>query len=268
MIDLILSREIYSPIERTYAYHAALESAVEYWPNLLDCRKVEGSYGTAVVGDRYRWRYRLKGHEIAGLLEVDEVVAGQRLVFHTSGGMQARFQWEYLSTAHTRTRMTMRLSYAIHDSLPGRLLDRIRIEHAVTEDMSAAMDRLRDVLEEGLVEKPSRKERVAPGSVLSGFSSAGTPEIEGEVVLQLHTAGGEISYCNGPDATGRCPDVVAGRPMPCRAGAITPLRGTLVDGWRIAVPPRDELCALCPLARVLDPAARGRADQRPLGDGA
>ena len=267
MIDLILSREIYSPIERTYAYHAALESAVEYWPNLLDCRKVEGSYGTAAVGDRYRWRYRLKGHTIAGVLDIDEAVAGERLVFHTSGGMQARFQWEYLSTAHTRTRVTMRLSYAIHDSLPGRLLDRIRIEHAVTEDATAAMDRLHDVLEEGLVEKPSRKERVAPGSVLRDFSSAGATGTEADVVLQLLTAEGEIAYCNGPDATGRCPEVVAGRLMPCRAGAIAPLRGTLVDGWRIAVPPRDELYTLCPLARVLDPAATVHADQRPFGDG-
>src|SRR5207253_8822660 len=57
MSNLVLSREVYCPLDQTFAYHTDLTRAPQWWPNLMEMSPVEGGGGPAAVGDRYRWSY-------------------------------------------------------------------------------------------------------------------------------------------------------------------------------------------------------------------
>jgi len=146
MSNLVLSREVYCPLDQTFAYHTDLTRAPQWWPNLMEMSPVEGGGGAAAVGDRYRWSYNMLGRTFSGEIVVTDAVPGERFAFETTGGIHATFRNEYRATARTRTRITAFINYEVPGIL-GKALDKLFVERRNAADAEHAMDQLKLHLE-------------------------------------------------------------------------------------------------------------------------
>lgn len=146
MSYLVLSREIYRPIEEVYGYHADLTRAPEWWPNISQLAPLDGAAGTAAVGSRYGFTYNMIGRHFSGVLTVTEVEPNARLRFETTGRVDARFRYEYAATAKTRTRITVFVEYEAH-GLFGKAVNQLFVERRNTADAEHALDQLKELLE-------------------------------------------------------------------------------------------------------------------------
>jgi len=145
MSHLVLSREIYSPIDVVYAYHTDVLRAPEWWPNLMDVRRLDGE-GPPVVGARYAFTYNMFGRQFPGELTVTEMVANERSVLQTTGQLRATLRNEYRATAKSRTRVTVIVEYEV-PSLLGKVVNTLFVERRNAADADHAFDQLKEVLE-------------------------------------------------------------------------------------------------------------------------
>lgn len=147
MTRLVLSREIYCPVDEVFAYHTDLERSPQHWPNVIACRRVDGGRGAALPGARYAWRYRMYGVEFSGTAVVREVVPGRRFRFESEGGLHGVVASEYVPVSAWRTRVDVEVEYDVPMGLVGRAVDRFLVEHRNAVDGERAMDRLAERLE-------------------------------------------------------------------------------------------------------------------------
>lgn len=146
MSNLVLSREVYCPVEKVWAYHTDLTRAPEYWPNLARCVRLDDGSGPPSVGTRYQWTYNMLGRQFTGTLEVREVVFLERFVFEAAGQIHALFRNEYRATAKTRTRITVIVDYEV-PGLLGKTINILFIEKRNAADAEHAMEQLKAHLE-------------------------------------------------------------------------------------------------------------------------
>jgi uncharacterized membrane protein len=146
MSSVVVSRDIYCPIDEVFAYHTDLERAGQYATNVISCRRTEGS-GAVAAGHRYAWRYRMYGIDFAGTLTIRSVVPGERLEWDTEGGLRARAVSEYVALSARRTRVRMTVDYDVPGGLVGRAVDRFLVESRNASDAERSMDRLVERLE-------------------------------------------------------------------------------------------------------------------------
>lgn len=146
MSTLVLSREVYCPIEKVWAYHTDLTRAPEYWPNLAECRRLDGGQGPAEVGTSYEWTYNMFGRRFTGGMSVTAIDPQERFVFEATGGIQAVFRHEYRATAKTRTRITVFVDYEVPNVL-GKVANALFVERRNAADADHAMDQLKEILE-------------------------------------------------------------------------------------------------------------------------
>jgi len=146
MSNLVLSREVYCPIEEVWAYHTDLTRAPEYWPNLAQARRLDAGQGPPEVGTTYEWTYNMFGRTFSGTISVTAVEPNERFAFEATGGIQATFRHEYRATAKTRTRITVFVEYEV-PSVLGKVANALFIERRNAADADHAMDQLKDILE-------------------------------------------------------------------------------------------------------------------------
>ena len=144
MSNLVLSREIYCPVDGVFAYGTDLTRFSEWWPNVSEVERL--GEGSVVEGARYRFAYNMLGRHFAGTVTVQELVANERFVFEAAGAIHARFRVTCQATARSRTRITMLIDYEIPHVL-GRALNTLFIERRNAADAEHALDQLKDVLE-------------------------------------------------------------------------------------------------------------------------
>ena len=147
MSHLVLSREIYRPIDDVYGYHTNLTRGPEWWPNLSDVRLVEGP-GTSppAPGSRFSFRYNMIGRHFNGLMTVSEAIPNERFAFDVRGPVDARFRYDYTATAKSRTRVTVFVEYEAH-GLFGKAVDKLFVEKRNAADAEHAADQLKEILE-------------------------------------------------------------------------------------------------------------------------
>jgi len=144
---LVMSREIYRPLDAVFAYHADLTRAPEWWPNLSAVTALAGhGGGPAEQGDRYAFTYNMIGRHITGVITVTEVEPARQLRFEASGAVDAQFRYEYAATARTRTRITAYVEYHAH-GLFGKAVNQLFVERRNTADAEHALDQLKEHLE-------------------------------------------------------------------------------------------------------------------------
>lgn len=147
MSHLVLSREIYRPIEDVYGYHTDLTRGPEWWPNLTDVRLADGP-GTRppAPGSKFSFRYNMIGRHFNGTMSVTEAIPNERFYFEVHGPVDARFRYEYTATAKTRTRVTVFVEYEAH-GLFGKAVDKLFVERRNAADAEHAADQLKEILE-------------------------------------------------------------------------------------------------------------------------
>lgn len=147
MSHLVLSREVYSPLDRTYDYVSDVTSSPEWWSNVVDVQRLDGSApGPLREGERFAVRYHMLGRQLNGLLTIKEVVPGSRFSYDVEGQITAHFRWDFTATAKTRTRAIVTIDYE-PPGLLGKAFDALFIERRNQADGEHAMDQLKDHLE-------------------------------------------------------------------------------------------------------------------------
>ena len=145
MSQVVLAKEIYSPVDVTFAYLQDLERAPEWWANVVEIHRLDEP-GPVAAGSRFSVRYSMLGRQLNGLLTVAEVTAGQRLRYDVEGQVRAHFRWELTATAKSRTRV---IAYVEYDppGILGRAFDVIYLERRNAADGEHAIQSLKDHLE-------------------------------------------------------------------------------------------------------------------------
>ncbi len=145
MSHLVLSREIYSPLDRVFAYVSDLTRAPEWWPNLSEVRRLGGG-GEVTVGTRYTFMYNMFGRHFPGEAVVTRLVPGERSVLEASGQIHAVIRNDFRATAKSRTRVTVIIEYEV-PSLLGKVVNTLVVERRNAADADHAFDQLKDLLE-------------------------------------------------------------------------------------------------------------------------
>jgi uncharacterized membrane protein len=147
MTRLVMSREIYCPVDEVYAFHTDLERSPQHWPNVIACTRLDGEPGAPRVGSQYAWRYRMYGVEFHGAAEVREMVPGSRFVFVAEGGLHGTVACSYTRISAQRTRVDVEVEYEVPMGVVGRAVDRFLVEGRNSADAERAMARLAERLE-------------------------------------------------------------------------------------------------------------------------
>jgi uncharacterized protein YndB with AHSA1/START domain len=146
MSNLVLSREVYCPIDEVWAYHTDLTRAPEWWPNVSECLRIDGEHTPPRTGTGYIWRYNMLGRTFKGAITVREVEPPTRFTFAVEGQINATFRHEYRATAKTRTRITLLVDYEV-PSLLGKAVNVLFVERRNAADAEHAFDQLKEHLE-------------------------------------------------------------------------------------------------------------------------
>jgi uncharacterized membrane protein len=145
MSHLVLSREIFCPLENVFAYVSDLTRAPEWWPNLSEVRRLDGD-GPIGVGTRYSFTYNMFGRHFPGEARLTEFVPNERGVLEAEGQIHAVIRNDYRATAKSRTRVTVIIEYEVPTVL-GKVVNALIVERRNAADADHAFDQLKDVLE-------------------------------------------------------------------------------------------------------------------------
>ena len=146
MSHLVLSREIFCPLEQVFAYVSDLTRAPEWWPNLSDVRRLDGSGPPTQAGARYSFTYNMFGRSFPGEAVLSEYLPNERGVLQVTGQIRATLRNDYRATARSRTRVTVIIEYEV-PSLLGKVVNGLIIERRNAADADHAFDQLKDLLE-------------------------------------------------------------------------------------------------------------------------
>ncbi|HVS44174.1 MAG TPA: SRPBCC family protein [Candidatus Dormibacteraeota bacterium] len=145
MSHLVLSREIFCPLENVFAYVSDLTRAPEWWPNLSEVRRLDGD-GPIGVGTRFSFTYNMFGRHFPGEATLTEFVPNERGVLEAQGQIHAIIKNDYRATAKSRTRVTVIIEYEVPGVL-GKVVNALIVERRNAADADHAFDQLKDVLE-------------------------------------------------------------------------------------------------------------------------
>jgi uncharacterized membrane protein len=145
MSHLVLSREIFCPLDKVFAYVSDLTRAPEWWPNLSEVRRLDGE-GPTGVGTRYSFTYNMFGRHFPGEATITEFVPNERGVLEVHGQIDAVIRNDYKATAKSRTRVTVIIEYDV-PSVLGKVVNALIVERRNAADADHAFDQLKDVLE-------------------------------------------------------------------------------------------------------------------------
>ena len=146
MPNLVLSREIWSPVETVWEYHTDLSRLPEFWPNLSQCARTDGGRGPVQPGAAYSWQYNMLGRHFTGTFTVTDVAPCERLGFEAAGQIRASFRHLYQATARSRTRVTVLVDYQV-PGLLARAVNVLFVEKRNAADAEHALDQLKEHLE-------------------------------------------------------------------------------------------------------------------------
>ena len=145
MSHLVLSREIFCPLENVFAYVSDLTRAPEWWPNLSEVHRLDGD-GPIGVGTRFSFTYNMFGRHFPGEATLTEFVPNERGVLEAQGQIHAIIKNDYRATAKSRTRVTVIIEYEVPGVL-GKVVNALIVERRNAADADHAFDQLKDVLE-------------------------------------------------------------------------------------------------------------------------
>jgi uncharacterized membrane protein len=118
-----------APVEKVFAYVQDPTNLPEFWPSLLEVKDVEQlSNG----GTRFKFVYKMAGMQFTGTSEDTEVIANQRVVNRSRGGVESTMVWTYQPEGEG-TEVTVETEYTVPVPLLGRLAEAVIVKLAENE---------------------------------------------------------------------------------------------------------------------------------------
>lgn len=119
MVKLEKMITIKAPIEKIFEYINIPTNLPEIWPSMVEAKEVKRLPNG---GNSFRWVYKMAGMRFEGTSEDTEVVANQRLVSKTMGGIESSITWS-LQTKDGDTTVTFGAEYTVPIPLIGKLAE-------------------------------------------------------------------------------------------------------------------------------------------------
>lgn len=160
MTSLVLQREIRRPVKDVFEYQAELSNAPEWWPGLIDCRRVDREARCPAPGTRYAWRCAYLGWSINGEFTVLEREPNRRFAYEVRnalGELRGRVVYEFDALGDARTRVRVLSSYEISEAVATGPQERLIAERQTLEFADDTLDTLQARLEGRRVPVPAAR---------------------------------------------------------------------------------------------------------------
>ena len=110
---------INAPAEKIFSYVNEPTNLLEIWPSMVEAKDVQRLPNG---GNRFRWVYKMAGVRFEGTSEDTEVIANQRVVSKTMGGIQSTITW-MLQPEAGATKVTFEAEYTVPIPLLGKVAE-------------------------------------------------------------------------------------------------------------------------------------------------
>ena len=124
MAKLTRSITINAPVEKVFAYSQEPTNLPEFWPGVVEVKHV---VRLPNGGTRFECTGKMAGMRFEGTSEDIEVVANQRVVSETKGGIPGTTTWTY-QPEDGRTKLTVEFDYTVPVPLLGRLAEAVIVK--------------------------------------------------------------------------------------------------------------------------------------------
>lgn len=129
MAKLAQSITIHAPVDKVFAYVQDPNNVPEFWPSVLEVKDVEQLPNG---GTRFRYVYKMAGMQFTGTSEDTEVIANQRVVNRSRGGVESTMVWTYQPEGEG-TKLTVDTDYTVPVPLLGKLAEAVIAKLAENE---------------------------------------------------------------------------------------------------------------------------------------
>jgi uncharacterized membrane protein len=110
---------INAPVERIFSYVNEPTNLLEIWPSMVEAKDVQRLPNG---GNSFGWVYKMAGVRIEGTSEDTEVIANQRVVSKTTGGIESTITWMFQPEAGG-TKVTFEAEYTVPIPLLGKVAE-------------------------------------------------------------------------------------------------------------------------------------------------
>ena len=124
MAKLERSITINAPVEKVFDYMQIPTNLPEIWPSMVEAKDVERLPNG---GNSFRWVYKMAGMHFEGTSVDTEVVANERVVSETRGGIEGDMMWTF-ELEDPGTKVTSRIEYTVPIPVLGKLAERVVVK--------------------------------------------------------------------------------------------------------------------------------------------
>ena len=110
---------INAPVEKVFGYVNEPTNLPEVWPSMVEAKDVQRLPNG---GNSFRWVYKMAGVRFEGTSEDTEVVANQRVVSKTKGGIESTITWTFQPEAGA-TKVIFEAEYTVPIPLLGKVAE-------------------------------------------------------------------------------------------------------------------------------------------------
>ena len=121
MAKLEKSITINAPVEKVFGYMNVPTNLPEIWPSMVEAKDVQRLPNG---GNSFRWVYKMAGVRFEGTSEDTEVVANERVVSETKGGIDSTIIWMFQPEGGG-TEVTFEAEYTVPIPLLGKLAEAV-----------------------------------------------------------------------------------------------------------------------------------------------
>ena len=113
------SATINAPVEKVFGYISEPANLPEIWPSMVEVKDVQRLPNG---GNSFGWVYKMAGMRFEGTSEDTEIVANQRSVSKSKGGIDSTITWTFQPEAGG-TKVTFEAEYTVPVPLVGKLAE-------------------------------------------------------------------------------------------------------------------------------------------------
>ncbi|MCJ7662314.1 MAG: SRPBCC family protein [Anaerolineales bacterium] len=124
MASIKKSITIDAPVEKIYEFINEPTNLLEVWPSMVEATDIERLPNG---GTKFNWKYKMAGMTFNGSSEDIEVIAGERIVSKTKGGIDSTITWIF-EGEETKTNLTIETEYTVPVPLLGKLAEKFIVK--------------------------------------------------------------------------------------------------------------------------------------------
>lgn len=142
MVKVTKSIKVNAPAEKIFKFVQVPDNLLEIWPSMIEVKDIESLPNG---GNKYSWVYKMGGMHFEGVSEDTEIVANQRAISKSKGGIESEITWEF-QPEHEDTNVSLTAEYTIPIPLLGKLAE-AAIKKINENEGEAILANLKSVME-------------------------------------------------------------------------------------------------------------------------